>query len=100
MALSPKLKIFHPLITESRFTPLTQQQANKLRDKLLGQGLRTVFTKLADQERQWTSVPKNHRSGVRIQAAFMLKKEGCGWLLQTSWCLNPLFLQLFTKVKT
>ena len=100
MALSPKLKIFHPLITESRFTPLTEQQANKLRDKLLGQGLRTVFTKLADQERQWTSVPKNHRSGVRIQAAFMLKKEGCGWLLQTSWCLNPLFLQLFTKVKT
>jgi len=45
MVLSPKLKIFHPLVTESRFTPLTAQQASKLRDELLGQGIRTVFRK-------------------------------------------------------
>ena len=24
-------------------------------------------------------------------------KRGCGWLLQISWCHNPLFLQLFLQ---
>ena len=27
-------------------------------------------------------------------------REGCGQLLQTSWCRNPLFLQLSTQVRS
>ena len=49
----------------------------------------------ASRLRRWTVVPKNHLTQVRIQAAFILKGErGCGWLLQTSWGQNPLFLHL------
>ena len=33
--------------TESKFALLATQQANKFRDKLLGQGIATLFKKLA-----------------------------------------------------
>ena len=36
------------VVTESRLALLTTQQANKLRDKLLGQGVATLFRKPAD----------------------------------------------------
>ena len=46
--------------------------------------------------RWWASVLKNHLTHVKIQGSFILKGRGCGWCLQTSWSLNPLFLQLPT----
>ena len=42
------LKIFYPFVTESKLIPLTTQQADKLRDEVLGQGMGTVFRKPAD----------------------------------------------------
>ena len=54
----------------------------------------------ASRRRRWTSVPKNPLTWVRIQASFILKGEGCGWLLQTSWCQNPLFLHLSMQVRS
>ena len=36
--------------TEPKFPLLTARQANKFRDKLLGQGVMTLIGKLADQE--------------------------------------------------
>ena len=47
--------------------------------------------------RWWTRVPENHLIWVIIQASFILKGEGCGWLSQTPWCRNPLFLQLSSR---
>ena len=29
---------------------------------------------------------------AKIQASLYYQRRGCGWLLQTSWCQNPLFL--------
>ena len=55
----------------------------------------------ASRRRRWTSVPKNPLTWVRIQASFILKGEGRGWLLQTSWCRwNPLFLHPPTQVRS
>lgn len=45
------------------------------------------FFQKASRPRRWrTNVPKNHLTQVTIQASFILEGEGCGWLLQTSWC--------------
>ena len=52
--------------------------------------------KTSRPRRWWTSAPKNHLARVRIQASLYHSGMGCGWLLQTSWCQNPLFLQLST----
>ena len=41
---------------------------------------------LESQRRWWTSVLKNHFIWVIIQVSFIHKGEGCGCLLQTSWC--------------
>lgn len=38
------------IIIESKFILLTSQRANKLRDRVLGQGIVNVFGKLADWE--------------------------------------------------
>lgn len=37
-------------VTESKLLLLATRQANKLRDKVLGQGIRTLFAKPADRE--------------------------------------------------
>ena len=82
-------------VTESKHVLLKAQQVNKSRDEVLGQGITSDFIQKASRLRRWwTGVPKNHLTRVRIQASFILKGRECGWLLQTSWCWNPLFLQL------
>ena len=68
----------NPVVTESELVLLAARQANKLRDQVLGQGIGTLLGKLADREdggcvSQRTVSPKS-------------EGEGCGWLLQTSWC--------------
>lgn len=61
-------------VTESRLILLSAQQANKLRDELLGQKMETLFGKPADWES--VCVSKNHLSWVRSQASFLLTGEG------------------------
>ena len=41
---------------------------------------------MESQRRWWISVPENHFIWVIIQASFTHKGEGCGCLLQISWC--------------
>ena len=52
----------------------------------------TLFREPADLEDGWC-VPKNRLPQVRIEIHFILKGEGMGVALHTSWCRNPFFLQ-------
>ena len=71
------------IVTESKLIRLATLQANKPRDKLLGQGIVTLFGKPADREdselvSQRTSLPKSEFS-------FLLYwEEGITWNI--SWC--------------
>lgn len=65
------------MLLSPRLLLLAIQQANKLRDEMLGQGIDFILQ--SSQLRRWqTSVPKNYLPYIRIQASFMLKGKGCG----------------------
>ena len=97
MVLSPKLKIFHPLVTESRFTPLTAQQASKLRDELLGQGIRTVFRKSRPRKTVSTRIILMELE-FKLLLYFLLGHQICSchhlchlskWKVHSSSCSSP-----------
>ena len=61
-------------VIEFRLTLLVTQQSNKR--PLLRQATVTLFEKTANREWWWTHVPKNNLAWIRIQASFILKREG------------------------
>ena len=79
---------------------LTAQHANKSEDKLFGQGLVTLLGKPADQDNGKLVSQKTILSKLEFRVLLYWKGKGYGWLLQTSWCCNPLFLQLSCKVRS
>ena len=68
------------VVTESKLTLLATRQANKLGDKLLRQGVTTLFRKPADQENgglvfQTNKQTKNHHIRVWIPISFIEQRE-------------------------
>ena len=66
---------------------LAPQQANKLRHKLLGQGIAILFGKPANREDDGCVPPENHLACIRIQASCILEGEGVkniAWFLPVS----------------
>ena len=66
-------------VTEPKLVLVTAQQANKLRDELLGQGMVNLSGKLADGEDGRLGSQRTVFPELRIQSSFMLKGEGI-WL--------------------
>ena len=66
-------------VTESKLVLVTAQQADKLRDELLGQGMVNLSGKLEDGEDDRLGSRRTVFPELRIQSSFMLKGEGV-WL--------------------
>ena len=71
---------------------LAAQQDNKLRDELLGQWIATLFEKPADGKDGAPKEPSYPK--LEFKLILYSERRRFGWLLQTSWWQNPLFLQL------
>ena len=61
----------------------------------IGVWSREGFPAGPSKENKWLMPPKTLSSPKGFSSVFKGKlREGHGWLLQTSWCRNPLFFQL------
>lgn len=57
------------------------------------------FIQKVSRLRSWgTSVPKNHLTRIRIQASFILKGDGCSWLLQTYFLMLESFVLIAVHI--
>ena len=65
-----------PTVTKSKLILLPSQQANKSRDKVLGQGIATLFGKPADWEDGRLVSQRTIFTRVRIETPFILKRRG------------------------
>ena len=81
-------------LTESKLVLLTAQQANTLRNELLGQGVVTLFGKTEDQEDGEVVSQRTDLPELEVRLFYTKRGRGCGWLLQISGCRNRLFLHL------
>ena len=78
-------------VTESKLVLLPRQDS-KLRDKLLGQGIATLFRKPADRKNGGLLSQRTILTGLEFRLVFVLKGEGV-WLIATN-CLLQEFLVL------
>ena len=70
--------VIRPTVTESRLALLTARQANIWRDKVLRQGIATLFGKPADREDGGLGSPKSHLIGVWMPVSFIEQRGGGG----------------------
>ena len=75
----------------SKLVLLTAWQVSKLRDQVLGQGRETLFGKPADWEDGGRRLSQRTVFPELEWNLLLWKREGCDWLLQTSW--RPLLAQ-------
>ena len=77
-------------VTKSKLILLTARQTSKSRDKLLGQGITTLFKKPADRE-DGGLVFQRTIAQVRIQASFILKGKEV-WLVVADFLVPESFV--------
>ena len=72
------------LVTDSKFLLLTAQQAKKSRDKVLEQGIATLFGKPTSRKDGGLVPQRTILLKLEFWLLLYAKGRGCGWLLQTS----------------
>ena len=80
---------------KSKLILLAPCQASKSRNKLLGQGRVTLFGKPAGPEKGGLVSQRAILTQVRIQASFILKREGVGLLIANFLVPESLVLEAF-----